>query len=135
MQTILFIVATVARVKALCIILFSCQRFVDNDECFALFFCCIGRRSAPTRSPAQEAYSSSGVSVFTRGYLSQCLESFVQERRRQHTTPAPVTPRLAYHATAKVQKHAVQNLDHDDEVNEVFAPACLFSCVVLFHIS
>ena len=27
------------------------------------------------------------------------------------------------------------NVDHDDEVNESFALACLFSCVVLFHIS
>ena len=27
------------------------------------------------------------------------------------------------------------NVDHDDEVNDVIAPACLFSCVVLFHIS
>ena len=71
-----------------------------------------------------------------KAFIKKAMKGATLERKRKGKgTSAPVTPPRAYHATEKVQKHAVQNVDHDDEVNEVFAPACLFSCVVLFHIS
>ena len=89
---------------------------------------------------ADLTWYSAGKKAFIKKAMKGATLEVAREAQGQGNgkgkgTSAPVTLPRASHATEKVQKHAVQNVDHDDEVNEVFAPACLFSCVVLFHIS